>query len=199
MKNRGKPPRPHRYLSRDEYFDNASTTSQFLHPEGDLREHLKARQIERFKMPHMALYEGKTDPDDHIEIYIGHMNLYGIPEAIQFASMEDLTDREVLMGALSSIRHDIPFREDLNRNSAYSYQEFLKCARGFINTEETGRLAHNEALQVNNPPNNNADLSLRRHNNKRGRDDNNNADNAAEKGQNKSSNPQEDLTSMLSP
>ncbi|GMN48169.1 hypothetical protein TIFTF001_017340 [Ficus carica] len=176
-------------------------------------------------MPHMALYEGKTDPDNHIEIYIGHMNLYGIPKAIQFrafrttlagaairlfkrlpansiscwndlskvfqsqfigvhelpmptetpvvmhqdpneslkdwlhryttevASMEDLTEREVLMGALSSMRHDILFREDLNRKSPYSYQEFLKRTKRFINAEETGRLARNEASEVNNPPN----------------------------------------------
>ena len=38
---------------------------------------------ERFKMHHMAFHEGKMDPDDHIKIYIGHMDLYGIPEAIQ--------------------------------------------------------------------------------------------------------------------
>lgn len=38
---------------------------------------------EQFKMPQMTLYEGKTDPDDHIEIYIGYMNLYEVPKAIQ--------------------------------------------------------------------------------------------------------------------
>ncbi|GMN47023.1 hypothetical protein TIFTF001_016200 [Ficus carica] len=225
---------------RDEYFDNASTTSQIPHLEGDLRDHLRARRREhmhlenkaepkhthsftqeitdvplpeRFKMPHMALYKG--NPDDHIEIYIGHMNLCGIPEAIQcrefrttldggakrwfkqlldpneslkdwlhrytteVASMEDITKREVIMGALSSMRT--------------SHLEG-------INAEEIGRLTHNEASQVNNPPNNNADQSLGRQNNKRGIDDNNdNAENATRRGQNHSSNPPEVLTSMLSP
>ncbi|GMN63529.1 hypothetical protein TIFTF001_032608 [Ficus carica] len=115
-------------------------------------------------------------------------------------SMEDLTEREVLIGALSSMRHVIPFREDLNRKSAYSYQEFLKNARGFITNEETKRLGSNEASQVNNPPNNNADQLFGRPNNKRARDDSSdNADNTAGRGQNHSSNPPKDLTSMLSP
>lgn len=35
---------PHRPPVRDEYFDNASTISQFPHPEGDLRDHLRARR-----------------------------------------------------------------------------------------------------------------------------------------------------------
>lgn len=33
---------PHRPPTKDEYFDNASTISQFPHPEGDLRDHLRA-------------------------------------------------------------------------------------------------------------------------------------------------------------
>lgn len=36
----------------------------------------------------------------------------------KFASMEDLTKRKALMGVLSSMRHDILFREDLNQKNA---------------------------------------------------------------------------------
>ncbi|GMN56241.1 hypothetical protein TIFTF001_025368 [Ficus carica] len=35
---------PHRPPARDEYFENASTISQFPHPEGDLRDHLRAHR-----------------------------------------------------------------------------------------------------------------------------------------------------------
>lgn len=97
------------------------------------------------------------------------------------------------------MRHDIPFREDLNWKSAYSYREFLERAKGFISTEETRKLTHNEASHVNSPPNNNANQSFGRQNNKRGIDNNNdNADNAARRGQNHAPNPLEDLTSLLS-
>ena len=37
---------PQQALARYEYFDNASTISQFPHPEGDLRDHLRARRKE---------------------------------------------------------------------------------------------------------------------------------------------------------
>ena len=37
----------------------------------------------KFKLPRMALYDGKTDPEDHLEVYEAHMVLYGIPDAIR--------------------------------------------------------------------------------------------------------------------
>ena len=65
--------------------------------------------------------------------------------------MEDLIERKMLMGALSSMRNDILFREDLNLESTYSYQKFLKRAIWFITDRETRKLFCNEASQVNNP------------------------------------------------
>lgn len=78
--------------------------------------------------------------------------------------MEDLTEPEAFMRTLSNIRHDIPFREDLNRKDAQSYQEFLECAGGFNNVEKTGKLARNKASQWKNPPNSNVDQSVGRQN-----------------------------------
>ncbi|WP_265653264.1 hypothetical protein, partial [Escherichia coli] len=37
---------------------------------------------DRFKAPVIAVYEGTTDPDDHVETFEGHMNLHGYDEAI---------------------------------------------------------------------------------------------------------------------
>ena len=36
----------------------------------------------KFKMPTMALYDGTTDPDDHLEVFVSHMVLHGFPEEI---------------------------------------------------------------------------------------------------------------------
>ncbi|GMN73488.1 hypothetical protein TIFTF001_054313, partial [Ficus carica] len=44
--NGGRPPMPHQPPMRDDYFYNASTIDQFSHPEGDLTDHLRARQGE---------------------------------------------------------------------------------------------------------------------------------------------------------
>lgn len=45
-KNGGRPPRPPQPPTRDEFWDNISTTGQFPHPKGDLRDHLRARRRE---------------------------------------------------------------------------------------------------------------------------------------------------------
>ncbi|GMN69865.1 hypothetical protein TIFTF001_038909 [Ficus carica] len=44
--NGGRPPMPHQPPMSDDYFYNASTIDQFSHPEGDLTDHLRARQGE---------------------------------------------------------------------------------------------------------------------------------------------------------
>lgn len=37
---------------------------------------------DKFKVPQMALYEGKTNSNDHLELYIRHMALHGYLEEI---------------------------------------------------------------------------------------------------------------------
>ncbi|GMN58451.1 hypothetical protein TIFTF001_027547 [Ficus carica] len=279
--NRGRPPRPHRLPMRDKYFDNAFSTGQFPHLEGDLRDHLKAcrrgvlneesrrvvqearQMIEwygyRLGVLENAMHIEHESKPKHTHPFTQECRVWNtlvgaarrwskwlptnsiscwddlrkafqsqftrickLPKpretlvvmhqepneslkdwlhwyTTEVASMKDLTEREALIGALSSMRHDILFREDLNWKSAYSYQEFLERSKAFIKAEETRKLTHNEASHVNNLPNNNSNQSFGRQNNKRGRDNNNdNADNAARRRQNHSLNPLEDLTSMLS-
>ncbi|XP_024017308.1 uncharacterized protein LOC112090382 [Morus notabilis] len=153
-------------------------------------------------------YDGRGDPDDHLEMYTGHMLLHGYAEEImcrafqnhltdsarrwfrtlkpnsvsswdelkeafslQFigvkkyispkqnlttiyqkpnetlrewlarygeavAATMDITDREALMGALSSMKKITPFKRELNRKPPSSYKEFLTRAQGYINAEE---------------------------------------------------------------
>ncbi|XP_024023265.1 uncharacterized protein LOC112092146 [Morus notabilis] len=52
------------------------------------------------------------------------------------AATMDITDREALMGALSSMKKIIPFKRELNRKLLSSYKEFLTRAQGYINAEE---------------------------------------------------------------
>ena len=52
------------------------------------------------------------------------------------AATMDITDREALMGAMSSIKKMTPFKRELNRKPPSNYKEFLAWAQGFINTEE---------------------------------------------------------------
>ncbi|XP_024021581.1 uncharacterized protein LOC112091649 [Morus notabilis] len=47
-----------------------------------------------------------------------------------------MTDREALMGALSSMKKNTPFKRDLNRKSPATYKEFLARAQGYNNAEE---------------------------------------------------------------
>ncbi|MCQ7582429.1 retrotransposon gag domain-containing protein, partial [Salmonella enterica] len=168
---------------------------------------------ERFKEPKIPLYNGKTDPDDHLERYVGHMVLHGYSQEImcrafrnhlegnarrwfrslkpgsvgsweelkrafsaqfigvrqyippkqnltmvyqgpaeslkdwlarfgqEVAGTENVTDAEALMGAVSSMRKDTPFKTDLDQKPPKSYQEFLLRAQGFINAEEAQRRA----------------------------------------------------------
>lgn len=79
------------------------------------------------------------------------------------------------MGALSSILHDMSFRGDLNRRGARPYEEFLEHAGGYINAEETSRLAHSKASQATNVANN-ADQANGEQNNKRRKGNGNNAE-----------------------
>ncbi|XP_024019624.1 uncharacterized protein LOC112091072 [Morus notabilis] len=52
------------------------------------------------------------------------------------AATMDITDREALMGALSSMKKITPFKRELNRKPLTSYREFLARAQGYINAEE---------------------------------------------------------------
>lgn len=49
---------------------------------------------DKFRTPQMALYEGKTNPNDHLELYIGHMVLHGYSEEIMYRAF-----RNTLFGA----------------------------------------------------------------------------------------------------
>ncbi|GMN66218.1 hypothetical protein TIFTF001_035276 [Ficus carica] len=131
---------------------------------------------DKFTAPQFILYEGRIDPDDHLELYIGHMVFHGYPEEImcrafrntlseaarqwfmklqpnyipnwedwkiafsnQFLGVvatKEILDKEASMGAMSSMRHDIPFRDDLLQKPAKIYQEFLERAQEFINFKE---------------------------------------------------------------
>ncbi|EXB66084.1 hypothetical protein L484_003885 [Morus notabilis] len=163
---------------------------------------------DKYKSPPIPLYDGRSDPDDHLEVYTGHMVLHGYPEEImcrafrnhlsdsarrwfrslkpnsvaswddlknvfltqfigvkkyippkqnlsrvyqgpdeslkdwiarfgeQVAATEGITDEVALMGALASMRRDIPYSTDLDRRPPQTYKEFLVRAQGFINEEE---------------------------------------------------------------
>ncbi|XP_024019232.1 uncharacterized protein LOC112090951 [Morus notabilis] len=52
------------------------------------------------------------------------------------AATMDITDREALMGALSSMKKITPFKRELNRKPPSSYREFLARVQGYINAEE---------------------------------------------------------------
>ena len=55
------------------------------------------------------------------------------------AATEGISDEVALMGALSSMKKDIPYSTDLDRRPPQTYQEFLARAQGFINAEEAKR------------------------------------------------------------
>lgn len=57
---------------------------------------------------------------------------------------EEISDKEALMGAMSSIRHD----HDLNQKPVKTYQEFLEMAQGFINAIEAKSLALKSKIVV---------------------------------------------------
>ncbi|XP_024022417.1 uncharacterized protein LOC112091911 [Morus notabilis] len=140
---------------------------------------------DKYKSPPIPLYDGRSDPDDHLEVYTGHMVLHGYPEEVmcrafrnhlfdlrgggsgvkkyippkqnlsrvyqgpneplkdwiarfreQVTATEGISDEVALMGALSSMKKDIPYSTDLDRRPLHTYQEFLTRAQGFINAEE---------------------------------------------------------------
>ncbi|XP_024030365.1 uncharacterized protein LOC112094226 [Morus notabilis] len=144
---------------------------------------------DKYKPPPIPLYDGMSDPDDHLEVYTEHMVLRGrwfrslksnsiaswddlknafltqfigvkkyIPpkqnlsrvyqgpnESLkdwiarfgeQVAATEGISDEVALMGALSSMKEDIPYSTDLDWRPPQTYQEFLARAQGFINAEE---------------------------------------------------------------
>ncbi|XP_024033085.1 uncharacterized protein LOC112095395 [Morus notabilis] len=37
---------------------------------------------DKYKSPPIPLYDGRSDPDDHLEVYTGHMVLHGYPEEV---------------------------------------------------------------------------------------------------------------------
>ncbi|XP_024019620.1 uncharacterized protein LOC112091070 [Morus notabilis] len=49
------------------------------------------------------------------------------------------------MGALSSMKKDIPYSTDLDRRLPHTYQEFLMRAQGFINAEEAKKALKSKA------------------------------------------------------
>ncbi|GMN36090.1 hypothetical protein TIFTF001_005754 [Ficus carica] len=69
-------------------------------------------------------------------------------KSIEVVAIEEISDKEALMGAMSSMRHDIPFRDDLNQKPTKMYQEFLERAQGFINAKEAKSLAHKSKIVV---------------------------------------------------
>ncbi|XP_024026074.1 uncharacterized protein LOC112092959 [Morus notabilis] len=164
--------------------------------------------LDKYRSPSIPSYDGRGDPDDHLEMYTGHMLLHGYAEEImcrafrnhltdsarrwfrmlrpnsisswdelketfslQFigvkkyvspkqnlttiyqklneslrewlarygetvAATMDITDREPLTGALSSMKKITPFKRELNRKSLTNYREFLVRVQGYINVEE---------------------------------------------------------------
>ncbi|XP_024017917.1 uncharacterized protein LOC112090565 [Morus notabilis] len=54
----------------------------------------------------------------------------------QVAATKGISDKVALMGALSSMKKDIPYIMDLDRRPSQTYQEFLTRAQGFINADE---------------------------------------------------------------
>ncbi|GMN65862.1 hypothetical protein TIFTF001_034930 [Ficus carica] len=148
---------------------------------------------DKFIALQISLYKGRTDPDDHLELYIGHMVLLGYSEeimcrafrntlsratwrwftklqpnsitswkdgpqeslkewltrfSVEVVSTEEISDKDALMGTMSSMRHDIPFRDDLHQKPAKTYQEFLERTQGFIKVEEAKILALKSKLVV---------------------------------------------------
>ncbi|XP_024032291.1 uncharacterized protein LOC112094827 [Morus notabilis] len=172
---------------------------------------------DKYKPPPISLYNGRSDPDDHLEVYTGHMVLHGYPEEVmcrafrnhlsdsarrwfrslkpnsitswddlknafltQFISVkkyikpkqnlsrvyqgpneslkdwiarfgehvaatEEISDEVALMGALSSMKKDIPYSTDLDLRPPHTYQEFLTRAQGFINADEAKKALKNKA------------------------------------------------------
>ncbi|XP_024024428.1 uncharacterized protein LOC112092448 [Morus notabilis] len=172
---------------------------------------------DKYKSPPIPLYDGRSDPDDHLEVYTGHMVLYGYPEEVmcrtfrnhlsdsarrwfrslkpnsitswddlkndfltqfigvkkyippkqnlsrvyqgpneslkdwiarfgeQVTATEGISDEVALMGALSSMKKDIPYSTDLGRRPPHAYQEFLTRAQGFINAEEAKKALKSKA------------------------------------------------------
>ncbi|GMN37858.1 hypothetical protein TIFTF001_042705 [Ficus carica] len=175
---------------------------------------------DKFRAPQISLYKGRTDPDDHLELYIGHMVLHGYSEEImcrasrntlsratwrwftklqpnfitswkdvkrafsnqflgikifatpkqnltimfqgpqeslkewltrfnvEVVSTEEISNKDALMGTMSSMRPDIPFRDDLHQKPAKTYREFLERMQGFIKAEEAKILALKSKLVV---------------------------------------------------
>ncbi|XP_024021747.1 uncharacterized protein LOC112091716 [Morus notabilis] len=163
---------------------------------------------DKYRSPSIPPYDGRRDPDDHLEMYTRQMLLHGYAEdimcrafqnhltdsarrwfrtlkpnsisswdklkeafSLQFvgvkkyvppkqnlttiyqkpneslkewlawygetiAAVTDMTDREALMGALSSMKKITPFKRELNRKPPSSYKEFLARVQGYINAEE---------------------------------------------------------------
>ncbi|XP_024024070.1 uncharacterized protein LOC112092340 [Morus notabilis] len=63
----------------------------------------------------------------------------------QVAATEGISDEVALMGALSSMKKDIPYSTDLDRRPPHTYQEFLTRAQGFINAEEAKKALKSKA------------------------------------------------------
>ncbi|XP_024030451.1 uncharacterized protein LOC112094252 [Morus notabilis] len=122
---------------------------------------------DKYKSPSIPPYDGRGDPDDHLEIWdelkeAFSLQFIGVKKYIPpkqnlttiyqkpnetlrewlarygeaVAATMDITDREALMGALSSMKKITPFKRELNRKPPSSYKEFLTRAQGYINAEE---------------------------------------------------------------
>ncbi|GMN59382.1 hypothetical protein TIFTF001_028474 [Ficus carica] len=68
--------------------------------------------------------------------------------SVEVVATEEISDKEALIGAMSSMRHDIPFRDDLHQKPAKTYQEFLERVQGFINTAKVKSLVLKSKIVV---------------------------------------------------
>ncbi|GMN59056.1 hypothetical protein TIFTF001_028157 [Ficus carica] len=63
--------------------------------------------VKQFAAPKQNLTITYQGPQETLKDWLARFN-------VEVAATEEISDNEALMGALSSMRHDTPFREDLN-------------------------------------------------------------------------------------
>ncbi|XP_024026811.1 uncharacterized protein LOC112093145 [Morus notabilis] len=187
---------------------NVDITPNHTHDHPFTEEIMAPPLPDKYRSSLIPPYDGRGDPDDHLEMYTGHMLLHGYAEEIMcrafrnyltdsarrrfrtlrpnsisswdelkevfslqlirvkkyvppkqnltmiyqkpneslrewlaryreaVAATMDITDREALMGALSSMKKITTFKRELNWKPSSSYREFLARAQGYINAEE---------------------------------------------------------------
>ncbi|EXC05119.1 hypothetical protein L484_011909 [Morus notabilis] len=149
-------------ISRVAEVGNVDITPSRTHDHPFIEEIMAPPLPDKYRSPSIPPYDGRGDPDDHLEMYTGHMLLHGVKKYVPpkqnmttiyqkpneslrewlarygeaLAATMDITYREALMGALSSMKKITPFKRELNRKPPSSYREFLARAHGYINAEE---------------------------------------------------------------